>query len=74
MTISRCSELLVILVEKPLRVTGRNTARLERLRLTYNIETKCDSAQGSVNVCVMNRPMHVLNAEAMTKCVDSLYR
>ena len=70
MTISRCSELLAILVEKPLRVTCRNTARPEQMRLAYNTGTQFEFAQDSVDVCVMDRPMHVLNTEAMTKCVD----
>lgn len=70
MTISRCSELLAILVEKPLRVTCRNTARPERMRLTYNTGSQFEFAQDSVDVCVLDRPMHVLNTEAMTKCVD----
>ena len=74
MMISRCSELLAILVEKPLRVTGRNKARLGRTISANNIEMKFELPQVSVNVCVMNRPMHVLNAEAMTKCVEFLYR
>ena len=66
MTISRCSELLAIL-EKPLRVIDRNTARPEGMRLTYNLEANLDLAQESVDVCVMDRPTHVLKPEAMTK-------
>lgn len=60
MTISRCSELLAILVEKPLRLIDRNTARLEGMRLTYNLEANFDFAQESVDVCVVDRPMHFL--------------
>ena len=74
MTISRCSRLLAILIEKPLQVTGRNTARLEGMRLTYNEEANLDFAQESVDVCVMYRPIYVLKPEAMTKWVDFLYR
>ncbi len=38
MTISRCSELLAILVKKPLWMTGRSKARLGRMNFVYNIE------------------------------------
>ena len=40
MTISRCSELLAMLVKKPLRLVGRSKARLERTESVSDIETE----------------------------------
>ncbi len=74
MTISRCSELLAMLVKQPLWMIGRSKARLGRMDFKLTIETKLKSTQDSVDVRVMDRRVYVPNVEAMTKCVDVRYR
>lgn len=49
MTISRCSRLLAILV-KPIRETGRDKARLGRMRFVHNVVAIYEMTQDSVEV------------------------
>ena len=75
MTISRCSELLAILVKKPLRMIGRSKARLDHIEFGYIKEAKIEfqsglrrrMCHGWANTCSNDTGV---NVEAMTKGVD----
>ena len=74
MTISRCSDLLAMLVKKPLRLSGLSKARLERTESVSNMETELLLTQDFVDLHVMDGQEYVLNIEAMTRCVYFPYR
>lgn len=74
MTISRCSELLAMLVKKPLWMIGRRKARLGRVSFCKIQKTRLEFTRDSVNVRLMDGRIYVLNVEAVTKCVGFRYR
>ena len=53
MTISRCSELLAMLLKKPLRLIGPSKARLKWTESVSGIETELLPTQNFVDVHVM---------------------
>ena len=63
MTISRCSELLAMLVKNPLRLIGRSKARLGWMGFVSSIETKLLLTQDFVNVRVMDERMNFVCAK-----------